>query len=432
MLRISGPLAMDLLDGVWAGGGPAPRVRGMHLGRFDDGTGTQPLLLLWMPGPRSYTREDVAEFHLPGSPPLVAAALARLLELGAVAAGPGEFTRRAFLNGRIDLTRAEGVLSLVTARSEGERRAATLLLDGGLSDRIAALRAQLDALRALCEASLDFDETDTGHVPEAELLARAASVDSGLRDALAWESSREPELGLPLVVLVGAPNAGKSLLYNRLSGGEAIVTSAAGTTRDALRSRWTAGDSEVELWDTAGVEAAAGEVERAAQGVGRALREAADLHLWVVDARRPEDELLAEAAALGGETVRFLVWNQIDRPGVIVRPPQELCEGLAGWAAVSAQSGAGIDALERGACASLGLTGLAGGAARELSARHRDALSGAIEHLEAGLAAHDAGVPLDLLAEALREATARLDEISGGTTPEDLLDRIFAQFCVGK
>lgn len=432
VLRVSGPEAGRLVRAVWKGKDPVPAVRGMYFGRFDDGRGTQPLMLLWMPGPHSYTREDVAEFHLPGSPPLVAAALERLIALGAAAAPPGEFTRRAFLNGRLDLTRAEGVLSLVTARSEGERRAATMLLGGGLEERIGALRAQLDALRALCEASLDFDETDTGHVPEDELLQRSAAVQRGLHEALDWERAREPERGLPQVVLVGSPNAGKSRLFNRLVGGEAIVSTEAGTTRDALRGTWSVGASEVELWDTAGVEDSRGVIELSAQGIGRRLRESADLRLWVVDGSRTHADLSAERAALGIETGRFLVWNQVDRADVASQPPDALIAGLAGWAAISAETGAGIEELEARVERCLGLAGGGGGEARELSARHRAALQAAIGALEAGLSAYRAGTPLELLAENLREATAALDQISGRTTPEDLLDRIFGQFCIGK
>lgn len=449
VLRVSGPRAADLVRGVWraddalppgngaAADDAAPLARGVYLGRFDDGRGTQPAMLVWMPGPGSYTREDVAEFHLVASPPLVAAALERVLRLGAEPAEPGEFTRRAFLSGRLDLTRAEGVLSLVTARSEAERRAASQLLAGGLADHIDALRAGLDALRALCEASLDFDETDTGHVPEDELRARTDAVLEGLREALAWESARAPRSGLPQVVLVGAPNAGKSRLYNRLAGADAIVSGRVGTTRDALRTTWRAGGGDVELWDTAGAVETDGAVEREAQDRARALREAADLALWVVDARRPLADLVAERASLATGGARYLVWNQVDRPGAPAAPPAGLTERLAGATAVSAATGAGLDALAAGVAAALGDpdgagSGTGGGEARELSARHREALHAAAREVAAAREALDAGAPLDLVAEGLRDATRRLDAIGGRTTPEDLLDRIFGQFCIGK
>ncbi|MFN0007769.1 MAG: tRNA uridine-5-carboxymethylaminomethyl(34) synthesis GTPase MnmE, partial [Planctomycetota bacterium] len=172
IVRLSGPRAAEIVRAVFRGHPPLDLARRtLRLGRFLDGRGDQPLLLLWMPGPRSFTREDVAEFHLCGSPPLLEAALEHVLALGATAAAPGEFTRRAFLSGRIDLTRAEGVLALVGARNDRERRAGALLLAGGLAQRIGAVRDRLADLRALTEASLDFDERDTGHVPDSEIDA---------------------------------------------------------------------------------------------------------------------------------------------------------------------------------------------------------------------------------------------------------------------
>jgi tRNA modification GTPase len=154
ILRLSGPASAALARAVLASSPRLPATRTALRDRFDDGAGTQPVLALWMPGPRSYTREDVLELHLPGAEPLLGRALGRLLELGATPAQPGEFTRRAFLNGRLDLTRAEAVLELVEATNDAERRAATRLLAGGLAERVAALRDALDDVRALAEASL--------------------------------------------------------------------------------------------------------------------------------------------------------------------------------------------------------------------------------------------------------------------------------------
>ena len=224
-------------------------VRGVYHGRLFDGVGEQPLMLLWMPGPRSFTREDVAELHLPGAAPLLERALARLVELGARLAEPGEFTRRAFESGRIDLSRAEGVLSLVEARSEAARRSAVALLFGGLDVRVGGLRDGLSELRALCESSLDFDSTDTSDVPTAEIDDRLRAVEAKLEEARGWEAARGVEAGAPRVVLVGAPNAGKSTLFNALGSGtqEAIVSDHPGTTRDRLERAWRLGALEVEL-----------------------------------------------------------------------------------------------------------------------------------------------------------------------------------------
>jgi tRNA modification GTPase len=308
VLRLSGARTEEFVRATCSTSGEPLRElpRGVHSVRFDDGRGTLPALLFWMPGPRSFTREDVAELHLPGAPALLSVALERLLALGAAPAGPGEFTRRAFVNGRIDLTRAEGVLALVSARDAGERRAATALLFGGLGDRMTALRDTLDGLRSLCEASLDFDETDTGHVPEEDLARGARGVATGLAEALSWEERRTPFAGVAEIVLAGEPNAGKSRLFNRLTAGKALVSDHAGTTRDALSGEWRLAGLACRLLDTAGVDAAASGPDGDAQELGSRAREAADLVLWVVDATQGEP---SPAAAQGG---RLTVWNKID------------------------------------------------------------------------------------------------------------------------
>jgi len=430
VLRLSGPRSAELVRATCSQGGALLEnlERGAHDVRFDDGRGTQPALLFWMPGPRSFTREDVAELHLPGAPPLLAAALERLLALGATPAGPGEFTRRAFLNGRIDLTRAEGVLALVSARDAGERRAATALLFGGLGDRMTALRDALDGLRSLCEASLDFDETDTGHVPEEELARGAEEVARGLAEALTWEERRTPFAGAAEIVLAGEPNAGKSRLFNRLTAGRALVSDHAGTTRDALSGEWLLAGIPCRLIDTAGLDAAAAGPDERAQELAGGARAAADLVLWVVDATSGEG---APEAPVEG---RITVWNKTDQldAAALARLPESAHD-----VRVSAATGEGIVALTARAGACLGLSpdaagGGARGLRRELDARHRRALEAGRDELQAGLESLAAGQPLDLFAEALRSATAELDGITGRTTPEDLLDRIFASFCIGK
>jgi tRNA modification GTPase len=391
--------------------------RGAWRGRFDDGRGTQPLLALAMPGPASFTREDVVELHLCGSPPLVAAALERVVALGAELARPGEFTRRAFESGRIDLSQAEGVLELVEAANEGERRAATELLFGGLQQRLAALRGALLDLRVLCEASLDFDEADTGHVPHAELVARTEAVSSALDEALAWERRRTRRQGLARVALVGAPNAGKSTLWNALVGGSALTSEVAGTTRDALCGRLQLGELECELVDTAGRSRSFEEREedhpdRRAQRLAQLETETADLVVRVYDARGPAPE-----AATG----ELLVRAQSDRggpggPGIAVCAPRG--EGL----------GALKEALARALCGAK----VGAGTVRELGERHRAALALARERVEEARDLLGAHGPLDLAAECLRQALDALDGIGGRTSPEDVLDALFARFCIGK
>jgi tRNA modification GTPase len=414
VLRLSGPQSSVIVQALCPGAQLG--ARGLAPVELDDGVGTQPALLLWMPGPRSYTREDVAELHLLGSPPLLRAALDRALALGARDAMPGEFTRRAFLNGRLDLTRAEGVLELVSARSAEERRAATALLVGGLDGRVGKLRDRLEELRAVTEASLDFDETDTGHIPATQLAAAARDVLEGIEAATTWEARREPAAGLPRVVLAGEPNAGKSALFNALTDGQrrvpALVSAHAGTTRDAMAAAMWVGEVEVELVDTAGVEVPRGAADAAAQRTREASLRAADLVLGVVDA--------TVGGAVAGAHV--LAWSQVDREDARPAP--------VGAVPVSAVTGVGLADLGQAVLGAL--SGSSTGLGRELSARHLAALGEAAAGTRIALEGLENGLPMDLFAEGLRGATEALDRITGGTTPEDVLDRIFARFCLGK
>ncbi len=450
ILRVSGARAAELIERKCSLAGEPLRslVRGAQEVEFHDGEGVQPALLLWMPGPRSFTAEDVAELHLVGHPGLVDLALRSVLDAGARLAEPGEFTRRAFENGRIDLTQAEGVAALVSARTDAERRAALALLEGGLGERLGGIRDGLEAVRALAEASLDFDEADTGHVPTKDLARRIAAVLDALEDALRWERQRSRGAEDLVVCLAGAPNAGKSTLFNRLAGGElraatgpALVSDVAGTTRDPARGRWTVlegSDLGVELVDTAGLfagEAAPTALDAHAAARARAELEAADLVLVVVDASEPGEQPAVLAREVGPRGL--LVMNKIDLAGAAASPPEELLEAAAsghGWVAISAGAGTGLVELAR-ACASALDTGAASAsvAARAgLAARHVEALRAAATSGRAAAQGLALQAPLDLVAEELREATDALDAISGRTTPEDLLSRIFARFCLGK
>lgn len=398
--------------------------------RFDGGALDLPAFVLWMPGPRSFTREDVLELHLPGNGYLMQRALAVVLQAGARLAGPGEFTRRAFLNGRLDLTRAEGILALVQAQSRLERKAATALLFGGLQERLSSLRSRVEGLRALCEASLDFDESDTGHVPGAELLERLQHIETLLSEALAWEIRRDAPRPEPLVVLAGAPNAGKSTLFNALTQTEvpALVENEAGSTRDTLHGLWNVQGTFVRLADTAGLqETVESNLESQVQNLAAAERERADCMLCVVNANGP---IWPEP---GTEVNRILIWNQVDLHGVNPEPPLERrADFPAGWVACSAKFGSGLQAIELAVHAVLGGEAWSANAARGLSERHLQALRLAQECLGQVRAGFEQQAPLDLVAEDLREATDALDGIAGRTTAEDLLSKIFGQFCIGK
>jgi tRNA modification GTPase len=385
-----------------------------------------------MPKPHSFTREDVAEFHLPGSPPLLHAALTRLLELGAIPAEPGEFTRRAFHSGRIDLTRAEGVLALVQSTNEAQARAARALLFGGLEARIAAARDHLVDLRTLCEASLDFDPDDAGHVPEPELRERMAKSEHALESALGFEVQRTAPAGLARVVLAGAPNAGKSALFNALAGEDgALVSDHAGTTRDALEARIEVDGHALQLVDTAGFDdAASSEPDIDAQALACSARTAADLVVWVVDAQHVRQaRAVAERSMLGDRPV-LLAWNKTD---LAPAPPPGWTKELEVEEVVclSALTGAGIGLLK----ASIGTLleqKSSGGLERETALRHRGAIELSLFELRSSRASLADGLPLELVAEHVRRACDALDDVSGATTAEDVLDRIFARFCLGK
>lgn len=443
ILRLSGPGARAVALALVRG---APQLelsaRGVHPARLFDGVGEQPGWVVWMPGPRSYTGEDVAELHGPGAPPLVAALLRRALELGARLAGPGEFTRRAFENGRIDLTRAEGVLELVSAANERERRAATALLSGGLERHVSTLRDLLLDLRVLCEASLDFDEADTGHVPREQLEALALAAREALADTLSFERRRVRSNVRPRAVLIGAPNAGKSTLFNALTGGRALVSPLPGATRDVLRAAARAGEFEFELVDTAGLDERLALADREhpdlqAQQLASAEAAGADLLVAVVSAVEGSASCaeLLERRRAHPRTPVVLAWTQVDRPGAPPAPAAPLLAelGASAWVALCAPRAQGVSALLDACRAALEAEPPSEGAARvEVSARHLEALNASREALEEALGGLRAGAPLDLLAQTFRQALDALDAIAGRSSPEDVLERLFARFCIGK
>jgi tRNA modification GTPase len=379
------------------------------------------------------TGEDVVELNTVGAPPLFARLVARLVALGAVPAEPGEFTRRAFESGRLSLEQAEGVLALVEARNaEAARAAHELVAGGGRADR-ERVREELAELVALAVASLDFSEDDSADVPRAELASAASRACRGVARLAEADARRPLARAGARAVLIGAPNAGKSSLFNRLAGARALVSPHAGTTRDPLHAELGDGRFTVELVDTAGLELGRGAVGRAAQERGRDVRASAALGVWVVDATVAERESLArERAEFAAVPEVLLAWNKIDR-GRAQPPPEATALAalrVAACFSVSALSGAGVEELGRAIVARAAAAEV--GLAREVALRHREALGCAASELELARAALSANAPLDLALEHLREALAALDRLSGRSAPEELLDRIFARFCVGK
>lgn len=418
--------------------GRLPKPRRAHYGPFLDGEG-RPLdhgLALYFPAPRSFTGEEVLELHGHGGPVVMELLLERVLALGARLARPGEFTLRAFLHGKLDLTQAEAVADLVDAATREAARGALRSLEGALSHRVRELADTLAEARVHLEASLDFPDEELETLREGELLGRLEGCRSAL-EALLEEARRSCRLREgAMVALAGRPNVGKSSLLNRLTGEElAIVTERPGTTRDLLRGRLEVGGLAVELVDTAGLREAEDPAER--EGVRRAwgVVERADHLLLVVDDAEalPSGELAPADRAL---LARFpadlpltLVRNKIDLSG---RSPGMTGSEEGPWeVAVSARTGAGLEALQEHLARVLG--GRSGAESGFLARRrHVEALEGALEALDGGLKRYHAHRLPELLAEDLRLAHARLGEITGAFTSEDLLDRIFAGFCIGK
>lgn len=415
VVRISGPGAGAALKAL-AGDLPPSRRASLRTLRHA-GEALDRALILWLPGPGSFSGEDMAELHLHGGRAVVAGVLDALLALGLRPAEPGEFTRRAFENGRLDLTEAEGLADLVAAETAAQRRQALRQMGGALGALYEGWRAELIGALAHVEAEIDFvDEAD---VPEGlaasarERLARLIdAIEAHLADAGRGERLRE---GLEVVIL-GAPNAGKSSLLNALLRREAaIVSSIAGTTRDVVEAHLDLGGWPVTLADTAGLRETADEIE--SEGVRRALQRAerADLKLVVAEAGRP---LPPEAARLL-DADALLVLSKID-----LAPEADRSAGLA----VSAVTGEGLPelraALEREAARRLD----AGPAPALTRARHRAALQDCVAALRRALQATE----LELVAEDLRLAARALGRITGRVDVEDVLDAVFAEFCIGK
>jgi tRNA modification GTPase len=415
--RLSGPLARQAVETL-AGFLPPPRMakraRLVHRDEtIDDG------LVLWFPGPASFTGEDVAELHLHGGRAVTQALSAVLVELGLRPAEAGEFSRRAFQNGKLDLTRAEAIADLVDAETAAQRRQALLQLDGGL-DRLAEDWRQ-DLLRALAllEACIDFSDEDLpdGVIEQAmeQVRSLAAELDSHLAEGVRHERLRD---GIHVAIL-GAPNAGKSSLLNRIAGREAAIVSAtAGTTRDVIEIHLDLGGWPVVLADTAGLREAGEEIE--AEGIRRALAkaEAADLKMLVFDAGLDPDP--ATSSLVGPDSL--VVVNKTDqgRPPNLVDLPQAIM--------VSARTGDGIalllETLRQQVADRFQITQ----APALTRSRHRAAAQEARQALER----FDPALGLELAAEELRRAAQSIGRIAGRVDVEDILDIVFRDFCIGK
>jgi len=405
---------------------PEPRVA--RLQRFANAAG-ETLdygLALYFPGPASLTGESVLELQGHGSPLVMAMLVDAAVELGARRAAPGEFSRRAFLNDKLDLAQAEAIADLIGCGTAQAARAALRSLSGAFSAAVNELAEQLAELRTYVEAAIDFPEEEIDLLGDAALeerLQRCRQSFSSLLDRAAV--GRILRDGYR-VVLVGRPNAGKSSLMNRLSGEDtAIVTEVAGTTRDVLRERVVVDGLAIELVDTAGLRDDPDRVEE--EGIRRARQAIAnaDAVLWIQDATGPAVAALEETIPTGAAVT--IVRNKIDLSG---EPP-----GLQGndepVIRLSAKTGAGIDALRRHIRDLAGFRDLGEGAFTARS-RHLEALRDARAHFEAGCEALRQTQAAELLAEELRLSQQALGTITGAVSSDELLGRIFAEFCIGK
>ena len=406
IMRISGPDSGPLLATL-CGATPPPRRAVVRALRDADGDLLDRAMVLWMPGPGTYTGEDSAELHLHAGPAVTHAVAETLAKLGARPAEPGEFTRRAFLNGKLDLVAAEAVHDLIAAETDAQRRQALRQMDGALGDLYRDWAVRLRTALARQEAMIDFPDEDLPPEVEAAIVDSLrtlhAEIAAHLDDGHRGEKLRE---GL-LFAISGAPNVGKSSLINALSGRDvAIVSATPGTTRDALEARVILGGVPVTLVDTAGLRETADPIE--AEGVRRALARVADADLVIT---------VIEAGQPVPSGKGLTVVNKIDlHPDA----PADL--------AVSVLTGLGMDALRARLAEEARALTQAAGPPPLTRARHRAALGTAVRWL-----ADAEGAPEpELRGEALRLALRALGSITGQVGVEDILDSIFRQFCIGK
>lgn len=427
VVRLSGPATKEAVRAV-AGAVPPARRASVRTLRGRDGREIDHALVLMFDGPASYTGEDAAEFHVHGGPAVVSALLEALHQLGLRLAAPGEFTRRAFENGKLDLAQAEGVADLIDAETDAQRRQALEQLGGRLSDIQARWADALLEALAMLEAAVDFPDEDMPQDVAARarpvLDALVGELDAAAADALRGERVRE---GFR-IALIGAPNAGKSTLLNALAGREAaIVTATPGTTRDVIEVSLVLAGYKVLLADTAGLRDTGDEIE--AEGVRRARMwaQGADLRLWLVDGSafepgvappelRPgdlclitkRDEPPGSGGAWAAEQAQHLGLGSAD---LTARSPGDVAwlRGLLEERVVEALAGSDLPAATR--------------------VRHRELLGEAAERLRQALAEDE---QLELAAENVRLAGRALDRITGRIDPEQVLGRIFSTFCIGK
>lgn len=420
VIRVSGPLCTELARTHLARGVPAPRRA--VLDRLHDASGQMldEVLAVFMPGPASFTGEDVLEVTVHGGSLIVDRALQAFVDSGARLAGPGDFTRRAFEAGRLDLTRAEAIADLIDAETAAQHDQALKQFGGALGALYDSWHDRLTGLLALLEASIDFpDEEDAPDTVDAPVRAGLdellAALDQALADGHITERIRD---GFRVAIL-GAPNSGKSTLLNRLAGRDAaIVTDIPGTTRDVLEVRLVLGGYLVWLMDTAGLRDTADVVE--AEGIRRARRVAdeADVRIWLYDARTA---FTPPAERRPGDVI---VANKLD-----LAPDLEVSRET--WA-ISAETGAGVDVLIEAITGAIRDLGRAAPAPVLTRARHRQGIVAARDELQQARSGLSAGLGAELVSEHVRRAARALAGLTGAVDTEAVLGAVFSSFCIGK
>lgn len=426
VIRISGPMcktiAQQMLD-------VSLKVRRAHFARFLDEKGKtlDSGIAILFAGPASFTGEDVLELQGHGGPQVLQMLMARLHGLGVRAARPGEFSERAFLNNKLDLTQAEAIADLIESGTEASARAAQRSLEGVFSDQVNQLQQELIDLRVFVEAAMDFPDEEIDFLADSDVLQRL--VEAGERVKTLLGQAHQGQLlrdGINITI-AGLPNAGKSSLLNALAGRDsAIVTEIPGTTRDVLREHISLDGLPVHVADTAGIRESTDQVE--AEGIrrARAALMTADLALLVMDATRALEPQLLLRSEVPQNIPCIEVYNKVD---LITDEPDAEEEGLK--VRVSAKTGQGLDRLTHLIKNTVGMSaGLEGSFSART--RHLDALQRTLQHLEAGRQQLEQYNAPETLAEELRLAQKALGEITGQYLPDDLLGAIFSSFCIGK
>ncbi len=432
VVRVSGPQALPVLRRCFSRQEFAPRH--LYYGTVKNGSHVADHgLAVYFPAPHSYTGEDCAEVHCHGGAQPVRAVLEALFAAGAVPAQPGEFTKRAFLNGRLDLSQAEAVMDVIGAQAEGARRLALHQLEGRLGRRVTALQDELLALLAEIEVTVDYPEEDLEVPTATAALRKLEGIAGSLGELLATAHTGQTLREGVRCAIVGRPNAGKSSLLNALLGAErAIVTAQPGTTRDTLDASASIGGLAVTFVDTAGIREAGDEVERLGVERARSAMASAALCLLVVDGSAGVTGEDRDIRAALGEVPAILVWNKADLPAAMAleQAQAELC--CTDAVAVSARTGEGIAALEAAILRLCGADQAAAESAVLSNQRHIHSAHQALTALQDAIAALRMGFPPDTAAVDIRAGWHALGQITGRTADEDVIVLIFSRFCLGK